>query len=66
MNLSELTVNGLSDLHEGVRHALKVDDSLPVGRKEHETREQPDWRRHARQLEAEFRRRGVEYSPIVW
>lgn len=72
MNLSDLpewpevSLDGLEMMYEGVRNALAVDDSLSAGMKKHEAREQPDWRRHAQRIEAEFKRRKAPYDPIVW
>lgn len=67
MNIPEISTNGILMMHSGIRGALAVDDSLPVGKEKiYGVREFKDWRVQADQFEAELDKRHVRYQKIDW
>ena len=66
MNVASLSDDRLSELHARIRRCLDDDDGLPAGPKKFEIRENPVWREQADVLEAELRRRNMEYVPVKW
>ena len=68
MNYQAFTDEALLMMHYGTRGALAVDDELTrLGAEcRFRVRENFDWKQHADDLEAEMRRRGMNFQAIDW
>lgn len=68
MNYQAFTNDALLMMHYSTRGALAVDDELSKLGEERRfcVRENPDWKKHADDLEAEMSKRGMNFEAIDW
>jgi len=66
MDIPRLSTKLILLMYEGIKDALKEDDSLPEGEKEYGVREFSDWRECVTWFETELDKRGTPYEKISW
>ncbi|MFO0812525.1 MAG: hypothetical protein U0796_04870 [Gemmatales bacterium] len=68
MNLAGMSTPGLLKMHNAVREALEIDDTLHLSGlpKTYGVRDFADWRPWTDALEAELDNRKVKYAKVAW
>jgi hypothetical protein len=67
MDISKLSDKGLLSLYNAITKALDEDDNIPEEEnKKYGVRDFLDWQIWGNSLEAEIKKRDLEYTPIPW
>lgn len=66
MNFQEAPNATLNKFHEVAMESLAKDDANPSPQKAYGVREHKDWRRMVDEIEAEFKKRGIPFTPLIF